>query len=97
MVEVAVSVESAFDITAPHPNPFATQATFSLAVQEAQPVHVVLYDVMGRRVRTVFEDSVTPGAPATITVDAGGLASGRYLLRIEGRSFAVTRDLSLVR
>lgn len=97
VVEVSVPLGRAFEVTALHPNPASTQAQFTVRVREAQPVTATLYDAVGRRVKTLYEGRVHPGQPEQITVGGSTLPSGRYLIRVEGPSFAVTRDLSLVR
>ena len=97
IVEVNVPLGRAFEVTAPHPNPASTQAQFTIRVRDAQPVTATLYDAVGRRVKILYKGQVSPGRPEQITVGGSTLPSGRYLIRIEGRSFAVTRDLSLVR
>jgi hypothetical protein len=94
---MTVALANAFDITSPHPNPFAHQAEFTLTVQQAQPVTVALYDVMGRRVGTVFSGTVAAGTPQPITLRAYHLPSGRYLVRIEGQTFQATREVVVIR
>ncbi|MFB6230157.1 MAG: lamin tail domain-containing protein [Salinibacter sp.] len=79
------------------PNPVRTRATVSLRVRAEQEVEVALYDVLGRRVRTVHEGPLTPGRTHTFRVDAGGLSSGLYLLRADGEQFRRTRRVTVVR
>ncbi|MEX0600602.1 MAG: T9SS type A sorting domain-containing protein, partial [Rhodothermales bacterium] len=83
--------------TSVYPNPAQTRAESVLTVSETQPVRVELYDMLGRRLRVLYDGSVSEGALHTITVDGAGLASGIYLLRATGRSFSVTRTVTFVR
>jgi hypothetical protein len=79
------------------PNPVRARATVSLRVRTEQEVNVALYDVLGRRVRTVHDGPVKAGRAHTLRVDAGGLSSGLYLLRADGERFQRTRRVTVVR
>ena len=94
----ALGITGAYAATGPFPNPTSRGAsTLRLAVREAQPVTVTLYDVLGRRVRTLHDGPLAPGDPLTLDLDTGGLASGVYLWRITGRTFSTTRRLVVAR
>ena len=60
---------------------------------KADGARLQLYDVLGRRVRTV---SVKPG-PRTQRLDVSGLASGMYILRLTAEGAQQTRKLTVVR
>ncbi|MEM8559842.1 MAG: T9SS type A sorting domain-containing protein [Bacteroidota bacterium] len=62
-----------------------------LVVAEAQPVQVVLYDVLGRAVRAVDLGVVAPQQATDVAVPTGGLAPGLYVLRAEGPSITASR------
>jgi hypothetical protein len=79
------------------PNPVQTRATVSLRVRAEQDATVTLYDVLGRRVRTVHDGPVRPGRDHTFRVDTHGLSSGPYLLRADGEQFQKTRRITVVR
>lgn len=79
------------------PNPLGARATATFAVREAQPVTVSLYDVMGRRVRTLFEGEALPGAKVAVAVDGAGLAAGVYVIVLQGTTVRATHQLTVVR
>ncbi len=79
------------------PNPVRVRTTVSLRVRAEQAVIVSLYDVLGRRVRTVHDGPMAPGREHTFRVDASGLSSGLYFLRADGEQFQRTRRLTVVR
>lgn len=91
--------DASFSLTAAYPNPFSTDrpASLTLRVDEAQQVRVVLYDVLGRQVRVLHDGAVAAGQDQRITVDAGSLPSGAYVVRAEGETASATRSLLLVR
>ena len=74
-----------------------TTATLQYAVRDRQPVQVELYNVLGQRVRTLRDGWSTPGAVTTLRIPTAELASGKYFLRITGRSFTRTERFSIVR
>jgi glucose/arabinose dehydrogenase len=96
-VEVTVPLDAAYAVTAPHPNPARGVARFTVTVETAQPVTAALYDVTGRRVQALFAGVLSAHAPTPITVPTGALASGAYIIRVEGRAFVTERRLTVVR
>ena len=88
-----------YTLTAAYPNPFGPDraASLTLRVAEAQRVTATLYDVLGRSVRTLHDGTLAAGAEQTLTVAAGDLPSGVYVVRVAGEGFATTRTLTLVR
>ncbi len=69
-----------------YPNPFREATTIAYAVERAGPVTVAVYDLLGRRVRTLVDREQPPGAyqVAWDGRDAGGqpVASGTYFYRL---------------
>jgi hypothetical protein len=97
VVEVQVGPQGAFTLSSVAPHPVRSDAALRLAVREAQDVTVALYNALGQRVRTLHQGAMTPGAEHEMTVAVDGLASGVYLLRVEGASFSETRKVTVVR
>ena len=85
-----VVVESAF------PNPFRTATTLRFAVASEQEVGAELYNVMGRRVRTLYAGIPTANALQTLRIDGNGLPSGLYVVRITGASGFSTTEMVLL-
>jgi len=77
-------------------NPFQNQTTLEIGVQTAQMVTVDLFDVLGRRVRTLYRGTPTPGRLHPITVEARGLAPGRYLVRARTAARQITQPITVV-
>lgn len=82
-------------VKSPYPNPARGAATLEIALPAAEPVRVTLFDVLGREVRRLSERPL-PAGMSRLQVDTQGLASGSYLLRVEGESFADTRALVVI-
>ena len=96
-IEVMVGPQGAYELEQPYPNPVRHTARMNLSVREAQPVEVVLYNILGQRVAQVHDGRVDPSAPLRLSVDASRLPSGVYFVRVEGEQFQVTRRMTVVR
>ncbi len=72
--------EVGFALLGSQPNPFRGTTSIAYRAEQAEAVRLVLYDVLGRAVATVFDGRVVPG-DHTLTLDAEQLPSGVYFLR----------------
>ncbi len=82
-----------------YPNPFVEEATLPYRVPTTGPVQLAIFDLQGRRVRTLV-DTIMPAGAHTVPwdgrTDAGtAVASGVYFARL--RTEAGTRTQQLVR
>ena len=79
-----------------YPNPARGQITVRYALPETQSVTIRLYDVLGRKVRTLAQGASSGRQKAT--VDVSGLPSGSYFLRLRVENGPTkTRKLTIVR
>lgn len=86
-----------YTLSAAYPNPFRTRTRFDLRVKKTQRISVEVYNLLGQRVRTLFEGRLRAGNERTFTFKAKNLPSGLYLYRIEGETFTAARRVTLVR
>ena len=96
-VEVAVGLPTAFHLSKAYPNPFNPETQFSVSVAQAQQVETAVYDVVGRRVATLFDGFMDAQTTRSMVFEAGGLPSGLYLIRIVGERFVTTQVVTLVK
>lgn len=96
-VEVAVEVTERFVLEEAYPNPFNPQATARFAVREAVPVHVALYDALGRRVQVLYDGVPPAGEMQAVQIDGSRLPSGAYVVRLMGEGIAATQRVVLVK
>ncbi len=80
-VEVVVELGERFLLEPVFPNPFYSEAHFRFAVGRQQSVRVDLYDMLGRRVRTLYSGSPAVGQVLDVRLDGESLPSGHYVLR----------------
>lgn len=103
IAEQAVGVPEAFRLHGNWPNPFNASTIIAFDVSGTVPVHLVVYDVLGRRVRTLHSgETLTAGHYRTAwngRDDAGrSVASGVYLYRLIARAdFTAVGRMALVR
>jgi flagellar hook assembly protein FlgD len=78
------------------PNPFQSRTTITFDLARSAPVSLVVYDVSGRRVRTLVDGAAELGAGAHTAdwngLDDGGrrVPAGLYFARLEARGEAAT-------
>jgi CubicO group peptidase (beta-lactamase class C family) len=85
-----------FQLEQNYPNPFNPSTVFSFQLLVTGDVLLKIYDVLGREVATVVNETMPPGE-YTRTWDATGFASGVYLYRMSTADFTQTRKLLLLR
>jgi hypothetical protein len=95
-VEVVLQLDARFELSPAYPNPFVTNATFDLVVDEDQNVRIGLYDLLGRRVAVVHDGPVPRLQTKTFYIDGSGLATGAYFIRAEGERFTASQVVSFV-
>lgn len=83
------------------PNPFNPETRIAYSVAARGPVELTIYDVHGRRVRTLVRETKEAG-PYVVAWDGrddagASVASGIYLYAIKAGSFESTRKAVLVR
>ncbi len=85
-VEENTSVPKLFFLNQNTPNPFRSQTVISFGLPKAARVSLVIYDAVGRKVRTLIRRDLDAGyynIPWNGTDDSGAsLASGTYILRL---------------
>ncbi len=90
-------MEEAYVLKPPYPNPAHNQATIDIAVREAQPVTVTLYNALGQRVRTLFDGTLPAETSRSLQLDGAQLTSGLYFVRMAVPSFSATKTVTFVR
>ena len=98
VIEAEITLSEPYRLRA-YPNPVRGVLTIESAVDTRQPVRVQIYDVLGRRVTTVYDGPMVPHELKRFTVEpaAEGLSSGTYFLRMVGEDFQTTSQISVVR
>ena len=94
---VEVKMTSAYAVSSVRPNPASARGRLRVQVRKKQDVRVVLYNVLGQRVRTLHDGTLAANTPRTVAVDGSSLSSGVYFVRVQGETFRATRKFTLAR
>ena len=98
-IDIQIGIGEAYTLEA-YPNPITSRQTPTVrfAVEKSQPVTVEVYNTLGQRVRTLYNDTPrTTGQFISLDLDASSLSSGVYFIRMQGESFTTTEKLVVVR
>ncbi len=91
-----VNVPSDFYLSQNYPNPFNPATTIEFGLPHTAEVEIVVFDVMGRQVRTLTND-VFPAGTHKFVFDAGDLATGLYFYRLKTSGFEQLRKMLLMK
>ena len=80
-VDDDVPIPQAIVLEAGYPNPFTAYTTLAYRLPERSHVRLEIYDMLGRRVTTIYEGAAAPGAHAT-RWNASVAAPGTYVARL---------------
>ena len=80
-----------------YPNPFNPTTTINYDLAANGHVSVVVYDVNGREIATLFNGVQEAGRDNKITWNASNQASGAYFLRMTAGNYTDTQKLMLVK
>jgi hypothetical protein len=98
--DVTVGVPVKYDISQNYPNPFNPSTKIDFSIPYQSNVSIKLFDVAGREVKTVVNQSMTSGY-YTVQMNANDLSSGAYFYRLfaegtEGQ-YVMTRKMMVVK
>lgn len=96
-VDVQIQLSTAYELEAPHPNPFQSTISFSLMLAQSQPVRIVVYNVLGQRVKLLHDSRLAADRTHTFEIDGRALLSGAYFLHVRGDTFETTRKIMHIR
>jgi len=85
-----------FNLQQNYPNPFNPSTTIEFALPKSAFVTLKVYNLLGEEVATLIAEQRSAGIH-WFNWDAGGLASGVYLYRLEAGNFVQSKKLILMR
>ncbi len=91
-----VQLPQTFSLEQNYPNPFNAVTTIPYTLLEASLVNLTLYDISGRRVKTLIDDTVPAGIYKT-ELSAENLPSGIYIYRLKIGTEAIMRKAILMK
>jgi hypothetical protein len=94
--EVNIGAPSRYDISQNYPNPFNPVTKIDFEIPENTKVNVVLYDILGREVKTLMNEEKKAGY-YTIELNGNELSSGTYFYRINAGKFVKTLKMIVLK
>lgn len=92
----AAQVPAKFALLQNYPNPFNPMTTISFVVGHSSIVTLKVYDVLGREVTTLVNESRPPGT-YTVEWDSRDYGSGVYFCRFRAGAYRETRKILLLK
>lgn len=80
-----------------YPNPFNPTTQISYDLASATTVRLEIYDILGRKVRTLVDGVRKTAGSYTVRFDASQLSSGLYLARLQAGSRVMTKKMMLLK
>ncbi|GAB4290610.1 MAG: hypothetical protein Kow0098_09350 [Ignavibacteriaceae bacterium] len=88
--------EFSYSLFQNYPNPFNPVTTIRFELPFTQHAEITLYDILGRKVRTLY-NRLTPAGITVIDFNAEGLSSGVYFYKITAGHFSTSKKLIIMR
>jgi VCBS repeat-containing protein len=96
-VTVTIEAERTLTLRATGPNPVRQATQFAFTVPQSGPAEVVLYNVLGQRIRTLYAETATVGRQQTVALAVQDLPSGTYFVRLSAPGGTRTQRIVVVR
>lgn len=79
-----------------YPNPFRQTTTIRFTLEESSHVNLDIFDSIGRRVRTLYDQELDPGLYVK-TFDGSDLASGVYIYQLVTDQQTIAKKMMLIK
>lgn len=97
VVSVPLGLANRITLMPPTPHPARGTTTLQFGLRGGGPATLHLYNVMGQRVATLYDDVLPAATLQTVRLDTQRLATGVYFVRLVGDRDIQTRRLVIVR
>ncbi len=95
-IEEPGSLPEGFYLAQNYPNPFDAVTTIEYSISRAGFVRLAVYDLAGREVKTLVEESM-PAGKHTVNVELKDMCSGVYICRLETGTMSIQKKMILLR
>jgi len=93
---ISTEIPSAYSLSQNYPNPFNPTTKIKFDVVRLGDVKIVVYDVMGREVQTLVNESLKPGTYEA-SFDGSTLNSGVYFYKLITDGFTETKKMLMLK
>ncbi len=95
-IEEPGSLPEGLSLAQNYPNPFDAVTTIEYSISSVGFVRLAVYDLAGREVKTLVEESM-PAGKHTVNVDLKDLCSGVYIYRLETGGMSIQKKMILLK
>ena len=95
-IEPVGQLPASFYLSPNYPNPFNARTTIRYSLPDASPVTLDIYDLLGRKVQTLYNGPQPPGEHSLIW-NADGFASGVYFYRLTAGEYEKTEKMTVIK
>ncbi|MFA7360159.1 MAG: T9SS type A sorting domain-containing protein [Candidatus Kapaibacterium sp.] len=93
---ISTEIPSAFSLGQNYPNPFNPTTNVKFSIVKSGQVKLIVYDVMGREVQTLVNESLKPGTYEAM-FDGSALNSGVYFYKMTAGNYSETRKMLMIK
>jgi Secretion system C-terminal sorting domain len=93
---ISTETPSKYSLSQNYPNPFNPTTNIKFSIVNSGDVKLVVYDIQGREVRTLVNESLKPGTYEA-AFDASVLNSGVYFYKLVTGNFTETKKMLLIK
>ena len=93
---ISTEIPSVYSLSQNYPNPFNPTTVISFQLSVAGQVVLNVYDVMGREVQTLVNESLKPGTYEA-SFDGSQLTSGVYFYKLSAGDFSETKKMLMIK
>jgi uncharacterized lipoprotein YddW (UPF0748 family) len=95
--EQPVELPTGYELTQNYPNPFNPSTNISFTLPETNQVSLEVFDLIGRKVATLYQNEVLNAGQHQVTFDASRLASGMYIYRLSTKNINLSKKMILLK
>ncbi len=94
--ETGEGIPTEYKLSQNYPNPFNPTTVINFSIPEAGDVTLKIYDMLGREVATLVNESKQAGS-YRVTFDASKLSSGVYMYTLKSGNFVASKKMMLMK
>ena len=94
--EITVELPTKYSLDQNYPNPFNSSSNFKFQISKLGDVKIVVYDIMGKEVQTLVNETLKPGTYEA-TFDGSMQNSGVYFYKLMTNGFTETKKMLMIK
>jgi hypothetical protein len=94
--QISITTPSKYSLSQNYPNPFNSMCNVQFSMCNAGNAKLVVYDIQGREVQTIVNESLKPGT-YEVSFDGSKLNSGVYFYKLITDGFTETKKMILLK